>query len=233
MRGLGSENVDFRLRQSDFSIDGKRAGAPWLGMKIAELGGLDRVLVVGSFLRKDHPLIANRLRQAAKRGQQVNLIHVADDDPLIALANKVVCAPKALPEVLAQVLRCAPKPRASRCRRWRQARTPAPRRRRSPRVWRRARRRDYSSAMPPSSIRRRRSCMRSCRRWPSVLGARFGYLGEAANSVGGYLAGCTPAAGGLNAQAMLGVDAAEAGRARPMCCSAWSRNSIAAIPAPP
>ena len=60
--------ADFRLRHSDFSGDGKRAGIPWLGMPIAELAKLDRVLVVGSFLRKDHPLIAQRLRQAAKRG---------------------------------------------------------------------------------------------------------------------------------------------------------------------
>ena len=37
VRGLGSENVDFRLRQSDFSADGK-GGAPWLGMPVAELG---------------------------------------------------------------------------------------------------------------------------------------------------------------------------------------------------
>src|SRR5471032_1475788 len=71
MRGIGSENVDFLLRQSDFSADQKQTGAPWLGMKIADIGGLDRVLVVGSFLRKDHPLVANRLRQAAKRGQQL------------------------------------------------------------------------------------------------------------------------------------------------------------------
>src|SRR3954449_10004629 len=58
--------ADFRLRHADFSADGKRAGIPWLGMSIADLGALDRVLVVGSFLRKDHPLIAHRLRQAAK-----------------------------------------------------------------------------------------------------------------------------------------------------------------------
>jgi len=62
-RGLGSDNVDFRLRHSDFRADGARAGAPWLGMKITDLAQLDRVLVIGSFLRKDHPLIAHRLRQ--------------------------------------------------------------------------------------------------------------------------------------------------------------------------
>ncbi|HYT47316.1 MAG TPA: NADH-quinone oxidoreductase subunit NuoG, partial [Burkholderiales bacterium] len=60
--------ADFRLRQADFSADGARQGIPWLGMAIPELEKLDRVLVVGSFLRKEHPLIAHRLRQAAKRG---------------------------------------------------------------------------------------------------------------------------------------------------------------------
>src|SRR6266446_3899450 len=65
VRGLGSENIDFRLRHSDFSTDGKREGATWLGMSIAEFAALDRVLVVGSFLRKDHPLLTHRLRQRA------------------------------------------------------------------------------------------------------------------------------------------------------------------------
>ena len=66
---MGSGNVDFRLRQSDFSGDGSLCGAPWLGMKVAEINGLDRVLVVGSTLRKEHPLLAQRLRQAVKKGR--------------------------------------------------------------------------------------------------------------------------------------------------------------------
>src|SRR5665647_1479090 len=56
MRGIGSGNIDSRLRQSDFSADGKQAGAPWLGMPVAEIDACDRFLIVGSFLRKDHPL---------------------------------------------------------------------------------------------------------------------------------------------------------------------------------
>ena len=89
--------ADFRLRHSDFSADGKRAGIPWLGMKIAELGNLDRVLVVGSFLRKDHPLIAQRLRQAAKRGAQIHVLHSVDDDWLMPVASKTIVAPSAIP----------------------------------------------------------------------------------------------------------------------------------------
>ena len=68
-RGLGNANVDFRLRQSDFAADARVV--PWLGMPVADIGKLDRVLVIGSTLRKDHPLIANRLRQAAKRSLEV------------------------------------------------------------------------------------------------------------------------------------------------------------------
>ena len=69
VRALGSENVDFRLRQCDFSA--KDEGVPWLGMSIAEFAALDRTLVVGSFLRKDHPLLAHRLRQTTKKGAQL------------------------------------------------------------------------------------------------------------------------------------------------------------------
>src|SRR2546430_914813 len=59
--------ADFRLRHCDFY---KREGIPWLGMTIPELERLDRVLVIGSFPRKESPLIAHRLLQAAKRRPQ-------------------------------------------------------------------------------------------------------------------------------------------------------------------
>ncbi len=94
-RELGGA-ADFRLRQADFSADGARAGAPWLGMPIDELGKLDRVLVIGSFLRKEHPLIAHRLRQAAKRGTRVFKLHSADDDWLLPLAGRKIVAPSDL-----------------------------------------------------------------------------------------------------------------------------------------
>src|SRR5688572_15507548 len=102
-RGLGSNNVDFRTRQADFSADGDLRGAPWLGMKIADVPLLDRVLVVGSTLRKDHPLLANRLRQAAKKRMQVSLINPVDDDLLMRVANKTIVAPSQLANALMQV----------------------------------------------------------------------------------------------------------------------------------
>ena len=103
MRGIGSQNVDFRLRQSDFSADAKQQGAPWLGMSIADISKADRFLIVGSFLRKDHPLLAARIRQAVKKGAQANIVHSTDDDLLMKVANKSIVAPDALVETLTQI----------------------------------------------------------------------------------------------------------------------------------
>jgi NADH-quinone oxidoreductase subunit G len=104
-RGLGSGNIDFRPRRRDFSSDGRLAGAPWMGLRLADIAALDAVLVVGSFLRKDHPLLAQRLRQLAKRAGQVSLLSVTADDPLIKLHAQRTVAPAALVEALASVVK--------------------------------------------------------------------------------------------------------------------------------
>ena len=71
LRGLGSDNVDARLRRAEFSAG---EGVQWLGTSIASLSTLQRVLVVGSNLRKDHPLFALRIRQAVRQGAQLSAI---------------------------------------------------------------------------------------------------------------------------------------------------------------
>lgn len=103
VRGLGSEHIDFRLRQNDAGFEAALNGVPWLGMPITELNNLDRVLVVGSTLRKDHPLFAQRLRQAAKHGTQIVLIDSFGDNPLFPVAARITVAPSQLAATLAQV----------------------------------------------------------------------------------------------------------------------------------
>ncbi len=71
VRGLGSDNIDHRLRNAEFAA---AEGVRTLGTSIASLSTLQRVLVVGSNLRKDHPLFALRLRHAVRHGAHVNLI---------------------------------------------------------------------------------------------------------------------------------------------------------------
>ena len=101
VRGLGSDNVDHRVRQSDFRA--KTAGAPWLGMAVADISALQSVLLVGSTLRKEQPLLAARIRQIAKKGAAVSTVHVAADDLLMPVAARVVSRPDALAGALAAV----------------------------------------------------------------------------------------------------------------------------------
>ena len=103
MRGFGSDNVDFRLRHSDFAGDGSDEGVPWLGMPIAEVSALDRVLLIGSFLRKDQPLLSTRLRYATKRRAQLSVLHAADDDLLMNTAHKLIVRPGAWVRALAEI----------------------------------------------------------------------------------------------------------------------------------
>ncbi|MDO8925555.1 MAG: NADH-quinone oxidoreductase subunit NuoG [Sideroxyarcus sp.] len=195
MRGIGSDNVDFRLRQSDFSGDGKQQGAPWLGMSVADISRADRLLVVGSFLRKDHPLMAARIRRAVRKGAQVNIIHSADDDLLMNVAHKAIVAPDALVETLTQVSKALA-----------------------------AEKQGQSASGDAAAIAK---SLASGERVAVLLGnfaqqhpqaaqlqalaqqiaalsnGKFGFLVEAANSVGAHLVHATPGSKGLNAAAML------------------------------
>ena len=84
VRGLGSENIDYRLRHAEFATP---AAVRWLGLPIAELSQLQRVLVVGSNLRKDHPLFAQRIRQAQRHGAQVSRIVDRETDWAMPVAH--------------------------------------------------------------------------------------------------------------------------------------------------
>jgi NADH-quinone oxidoreductase subunit G len=198
MRGLGSDNVDFRLRQVDFS--GKRAGTPWLGMKIAELNKLDRVLVVGSFLRKEQPLIAQRLRQAVKRGAQVSVIHVADDDLLMNLTGKLIAAPSQLPDRLAQVVKAAAELKGVACELTVSVSAEARQIAESL-----ASGKNVAVLLGNFAQQHERAAALNAlaQQLAGHLGCRFGLLGEAANSVGGYVARALPASDGMNAAQML------------------------------
>jgi NADH-quinone oxidoreductase subunit G len=211
VRSLGSQSVDFRLRQADFSADGKRAGVPWLGMKVTELAELDRVLVVGSFLRKDHPLLTHRFRQAAKRGQQFNLIHATDDELLLKVANKAIVAPAEIAHVLGQVIKAVAEGKQAGVSG--ESGAPAVQANNATAA------EDHAGRIAASLLSGRKvgiflgnmaqqhpqasQIEALVQQLAEALGAKWGFLGEAANSVGGHVAQCLPGSGGLNASSML------------------------------
>ncbi len=103
--GLGCGNVDYRLRQTDFRLDGKRVGTPWMGINIHEIEELDRILLIGSNLRNEHPLLAKRFRQAVDNGAELNIISPLDNNPLMPVAHKIIVTPNDMVNVLAQILK--------------------------------------------------------------------------------------------------------------------------------
>jgi NADH-quinone oxidoreductase subunit G len=207
VRGLGSENIDFRLRHADFSNTAAPGAARWLGTSIATLSNLQRVLVVGSFLRKDHPLLAQRIRQAARKGAQVHSIHAAHDDWLMTMNSQATVAPSGWLQALAEVAAAIAAANGAAL----PASMPAD-----------AQATDAARLIAASLLSGERKAVllgNAAAQHPQAAallalanwigeqtGASVGYLVEAANSVGAQLVRALPGAGGLNAGQMLGAD---------------------------
>jgi NADH-quinone oxidoreductase subunit G len=97
LRGLGSSNIESRLRMSDFRY---AETTPWLGVTLEELQRADAILLIGSNVRKEQPLINHRIRKAALAGAQVMTVNPVDFDFNFAVAESVVAAPSRLLEAL-------------------------------------------------------------------------------------------------------------------------------------
>ncbi|MEM6406377.1 MAG: NADH-quinone oxidoreductase subunit NuoG [Pseudomonadota bacterium] len=93
MTGLGSPNIDHRLRQTDFRDDAAEPAHPWLGCRIAELEQNDVTLLIGSWLRKDQPLLNHRVHQSVRAGGQVIAVNPVDYDHNYPLALNLVVPP--------------------------------------------------------------------------------------------------------------------------------------------
>ena len=197
VRGLGSDSIDHRLRHAEFATP---EGVRWLGMPIAALTDLQSVLVLGSNLRKDHPLFAQRIRQAARKGCKVFAINAMAYDWALPATQSVVASAdwtQALADVAAAVAQ--------------EKGTVAPV------VSGKANDEALAIARALLSGERKAillgnaaahhaqaSSLLALAQWiAQATGATFGYLSEAANTVGAQFVGAQPRQGGLNAAQML------------------------------
>ena len=202
MRGIGSDNVDYRLRNAEFKSS---ASVRWLGMPIASLSKLQRVLVIGSNLRKDHPLFAQRIRQSARKGCAVSTINSdaelgTADAWAMPIANAVIAGYGAWAQALADVATAIAVEKSI---------TP-------PAVGQAT---DAAKAIARSLLGGERkavllgnaaahhvnaSSLLAIANWIATeTGATVGYLTEAANTVGAQIADAKPLSNGLNAGQML------------------------------
>ncbi|MGZ9032628.1 MAG: NADH-quinone oxidoreductase subunit NuoG, partial [Burkholderiaceae bacterium] len=201
LRGLGSDNVDFRLRQSDFGLDGRREGAPWLGLKVADINRLDRALLIGSFLRKDQPLLSARLRYATKHGCHLSVVHAADDDLLMAVADKIIVRPSAWVQALSAIASAIAAERGQPVPTGAAEADDAARKVAASLLSgeRKAILLGNAAVQHPDA-----SQLHAWAQWiAQATGAQLGVLTEAGNTVGAYLVGALPQQGGLNARQMI------------------------------
>ena len=106
-RYLGSDNIDYRLRQSDFRDQANDARAPLLGCSLAELDTRQGMLIVGSNLRMEVPIVAHRVRKAARKGASVAFLNPAAYEYYFKPAAYLTAAPEAMAANLAAVLAAA------------------------------------------------------------------------------------------------------------------------------
>ena len=197
VRGLGSQNVDYRLRHAEFPAD---EGVRHLGTSIASLSDLQRVLVVGSSLRKDHPLFAQRIRQAARKGCVVSALHAVTEDWALPVANTLLCPSSVWVQALADVAAAVAAVKGV-----------------EPPVQGQVS--EAAKAIAGSLLggerkaillgnaaahHARASSLLALANWIAAqTGATVGYLTQAANTVGAQFANALPGPGGLNAAQML------------------------------
>ncbi|WP_321788820.1 NADH-quinone oxidoreductase subunit NuoG [Burkholderia pyrrocinia] len=195
---LKTPNVDFRLRQQDFSAPVQ--GAPWLGMPIADLSNVDAAFIVGSFLRRDHPLFAARLRQAAKNGAKLHFLHATGDDALIPTAQRIVAAPSAWLDELAGIAAAVAQLRGVALPDTLAGVTASPAAQAVAQSLANGERR--AVLLGNVAVRHPEFAkLHAVAQWiADNTGATFGFLTEAANTVGAHVVGALPGEGGLNAR---------------------------------
>jgi len=203
-RELGSDNIDYRLRNAEFAAF---EGVRWLGTSIASLTQVQRALVVGSNLRKEHPLFAQRIRQAVRKGAALSVITsaslMADRNAwAIDVAQSTIVEADQWVEALAAVAAAIGETNGA-------AAPLAPKNAPD----------DAAKAIAASLLSGERkavllgnaaahhaqaSSLLALANWIGAqTGATVGYLTEAANTVGAQLVGAFPKNGGLDAGRML------------------------------
>ncbi len=197
MRGLGSQNIDARLRASDFHHDNT---ARWLGTAIASLSTLQRALVIGSNVRKDQPLLALRLRHAVRHGAKLHAINEVAFDWAMPVATQMVTDSANWVQALADVAAAVAQLTGAI----------APVSGNANNLQAQAIAKSLHSGERKAILlgnaaahHTKASSLLALANWIGAqTGATVGYLGEAANTVGAQVVGAVPSHGGQNAAQM-------------------------------
>jgi NADH-quinone oxidoreductase subunit G len=184
IRGLGSDNIDHRLRQTDFSDQENLEAYPGLGMSVAEIENCDVILLVGSNIQKEQPAAALRVRKAALKATKVLVVNPYDYDFNFKVSAKKIVAPDVMPAAIAEIAE----------------------------QFGDAKNIGILFGNIAFNLPNAAALRAACRAIATAHPAKLGFLSEGANSAGAWLAGAIPQRGaagsavkkaGLNAQRIL------------------------------
>ena len=199
IRGLGSDSIDYRLRHAEFT---PFEGVRWLGTSIASLSTLQSVLVFGSNLRKDHPLFAQRIRQAARHGCAVHAVNSVAYDWAMPVTTSVVVPASGWMRMLAQIAAAVAEVKAIELPQDIAETVGEPARAIAASLL--AGERKAILLGNGAAHHAQASSILALVQWIAThTGATFGYLSEAANTVGAQFVGAQPLGKGFNAAEML------------------------------
>ena len=97
---LNTSHIDYRLLEQSFSENNN-----WLGCKIDEIESHDAILVIGSNLKHDQPLLAHRFRRYANKRNNFSIITSYDDFYSTRCLEKVIVNPSAYINYLLMILK--------------------------------------------------------------------------------------------------------------------------------
>ena len=97
---LNTSHIDYRLLEKSFSENNN-----WLGCKIDAIESHDAILVVGSNLKHDQPLLAHRFRRYANKKNNFSTITSYDDFYSTRCLEKVIVNPSAYINYLLMILK--------------------------------------------------------------------------------------------------------------------------------
>lgn len=239
MRDLGSNNIDHRIRETDFSDQQIRPLFPRLNQSVANIEALDTILLVGSNVRFEQPMISARIFKATQDNLSVMAVNPEAYPFVFPLAEKMIANDiiQSLAEIVKALSIAAQKPSVGL-----DSITPSENALKIAEKLLSTKRAAifigaYALHHPHASVIRT-----LVHHMADLTGATAGILSDGANSAGAWIAGCIPhraTAGavsrqGRDAKALLTTDPVAAYfilNAELDCDSAYPEKAIAALTA--
>lgn len=105
MRKLGVNNLDYRMNQSDFRLDGYDNNCNYLGTTLNELLTKKSLLILGSEIRSEQPLMAAKIRKAVKNGMKLYTINYLNEELLCDVGSQLIIDPRHMTYYLSLILK--------------------------------------------------------------------------------------------------------------------------------